>query len=114
MNYETEESIWKKISASLFGVSKTADERLFTSRVMAEIRQRQPVIVSWRGFARWAIPALAISMGSFTLAVRYSLEPEAVSPEAVLQETSVPTDYSEAWLTTSHDEDEILDTVVTL
>src|SRR4051812_23229754 len=96
-NDDIDESIWQKLSAAFFGARKTSDERLFTSRVMAQIRNRQPEELPWRIFTRWAIPALALSMGSFTIAAVYSLQPDPVSAEALLLGDQDP-GLSEEWL----------------
>lgn len=114
MNPEIDDTLWKRLSAVFFGAERLSDERLFTARVMAEIRQHQPAPIPWRSFARWAIPALAISLGSFTLALRYSLDSTPISAETALQDSVNSSDSPENWLTASHDEDEILDTVVTI
>lgn len=79
-----DEVLWQRITAALFKPRKIKDERLFTANVMARVRQLEPMDVTWPVFARWAIPVLALSFGSFILSVSHYIEPRASKTEAVI------------------------------
>jgi len=73
---------------------------VFVQQVMRKVRafREREEWIRWPVFARWAIPALAISIGSFTVALRYTLQPTPLSTTSVLlggQEQS----FSNDWLT---------------
>ena|SRR5688572_16104115 len=113
MNPEPEDMLWNRLSKALFQVRRLKDERVFTAGVMAELRERETAESSWKLFARWALPALALSMGGLLLSVWYASEPDTVVAEALLQDNGNSTE-TETWLVNAPDEDEILGTVVTI
>ena len=72
MNTDPQETIWEKLQKALFGIPPFEDERLFTSRVMQEIRSLQRTLpdLAWHRFLRWAVPALGVGVASLVLATR--------------------------------------------
>src|SRR4051812_30660913 len=80
----SDESIWQNISKALFQVRRTTDERLFTSRVMADIRQRHPAELPWGSFMRWMMPALGVAVASLALALRDPLWTSPLATDTLL------------------------------
>ncbi len=111
MVQESDDFIWQQLAKRLFGVQKTADERLFTARVMADVRNLQPADSTWFRFARWALPTLALSMSGFAMAVVYSLRPDTVSAETLLLDGEEP-GVSEEWLASYPADEQIQDPLV--
>lgn len=63
---------------------RTTDERAFVAGVMSEIRSLVPADRFWWSFARWALPALALSFGGLLLSVQRTLEEGAASAQTIL------------------------------
>lgn len=84
MHEMNDESLLARVSQAFLKPRPFKDERLFTSRVMAQIRQLQPADASWPIFIRWSIPALVLSFGGFVLALTHFLEPRAPRADAVV------------------------------
>ncbi len=59
-------------------------DRVFTAGVMARVRELRPVDLSWRIFVRWALPAFALSVGGFILALQEVREPQTPSSETIV------------------------------
>ncbi len=84
MNDRHEDPRWQRLSEALFKPRQMKDRGVFTAGVMARIRDLQPADLSWRLFARWAIPALALSLGGFIFALNDWMEPLPVTSETIV------------------------------
>ena len=76
---------------------RTTDERVFTAGVMAEVRKLAPNDVFWRPFVRWALPALALSLGGFMLSVQETIQEEA-QPMATILVSDRDTADTDEWI----------------
>jgi anti-sigma factor RsiW len=103
---------WQKASAAFLKPLQAQASEAFIQNVMRKIRTYEPqeAGIRWPQFLRWAAPALALSMGAFTLVLMDSLEPAQAAAETVLLEEREPSLASD-WLANPPDEDQILDSI---
>jgi hypothetical protein len=89
---------WDKISQAFLQPLRAESSELFVQSVMRRVREysQRDEWIRWPVFVRWAFPALAVSIASFTLSLAYVLQPSAISTEEVVladREPLVPTDW---------------------
>jgi len=71
----------------------------FVQRVMQKVRAyaEREEWIRWPVFARWAFPALALSVASFTLALNYTLQPTKLSADTIFLQDQEPS-LALAWM----------------
>ena len=100
---------WKQLSARILEPLEGKDSEAFVQQVMRRVRAygSEPEGIRWPVFARWAYPALALSMAGFVAALVFAQIPANVSTETLLaggQTASV----AGQWLSGPPTEDQLL------
>ena len=103
---------WKHTAQTFLIPLKMEDSPAFTQNVLRKIRNTQAAETQERPrfFARWAFPALALSMGSFAAVLLYVAQPPMASADGLLLTDSQ--DTPSEWVSSLAKEDQILGSVV--
>src|ERR1019366_177744 len=104
---DDEQDLWaRKFLEPLRAQSSEA----FIQAVMRRVRSESlpEAGIRWAVFARWAYPALAVSISGFAAAMLYTVPPSTMSSDVLLMGDRDQTLVVE-WLNPSPDEDQILD-----
>jgi anti-sigma factor RsiW len=103
---------WKKTTHTFLSPLQIQDAPVFTQKVMRKIRvsQASETQVRPRFFARWAFPALALSLGSFAAMVLYVAQPTVAAADGLFSADSQTTPTE--WIANIAKDDQILGSVV--
>ena len=83
---------WKQISKAYLQPLQVGYSEAFVQEVMRNVRRFAPLreSIRWPLFARWAIPALALSATSFAAVFAYTTQRAALSTDTLLTEDANP------------------------
>ena len=103
---------WKQTAQTFLIPLKMENSPAFTQNVMRKIRNSQTTETQERPqfFARWAFPALALSVGSFAAVLLYVAQPTAASADGLFLTDSQATPSE--WVSSLAKDDQILGSVV--
>ncbi len=73
---------WKQVSADYLQPLKVESSEIFIQGVMRKVRAygSKQELSRWSFFARWAVPALALSMTSFAAVFTYAIPTASLTP----------------------------------
>ena len=112
MECRTQWDLWKQATQLFLTPLQARDGQVFTQNVMRKIRTSEAAETQARPrfFARWAFPALALSMGELAAVLLYVAQPAAVSADGLFLSDQQTTPSE--WVATAAKDDQILGSVV--
>jgi anti-sigma factor RsiW len=106
LDCRTQLDAWTQTTQTFLSPLRLTDSQVFTQGVMRTIRNLPETQARPRFFARWAFPALALSMGSFAAALLYVTQPTTLSADGLF--FADPQTTPSQWITSIAREDHIL------